>query len=86
VNPDTITDEEIIEFIKYNAETSYHPVGTARIGVDEKDSVIDIDLKVHGIQGLRIIDASIFPSQISGHPTAPLVAIAEKASIMILKT
>jgi choline dehydrogenase len=68
VDPDTVTDEEIIAFIKDNAETLYHPVGTARIGVDEKDSVVSPDLKVHGIQGLRVIDASIFPSQISGHP------------------
>ncbi|KIM91603.1 GMC oxidoreductase [Piloderma croceum F 1598] len=74
VDPDTVTDEEIADFIRDNAETIYHPVGTARISIDDKDSVIDPDLKVHGVQGLRVVNASIFPSQISGHPTAALIA------------
>jgi len=103
VDPDTVTDDEIAGFIRNNAETLYHPVGTAKIGTDDKDSVVGPDLKVHGVQGLRVVDASIFPSQISGHPvssphsqagrlldfgvyqTAPLVAIGEKASVMIMK-
>jgi choline dehydrogenase len=72
VDPYKVTDEEIIDFVKNGAETLYHPVGTARIGVDEKDSVIGPDLKVHGIRGLRVIDASVFPSQISGHPVSTL--------------
>jgi choline dehydrogenase len=70
VDPDTVTDEEIVDFIKDRAETLYHPIGTARIGVDEKNSVVDPELKVHGVQGLRVVDASIFPSQISGHPVS----------------
>jgi choline dehydrogenase len=74
VDPDTITDEEVAAFVKKEAESMYHPVGTARIGVDEKDSVVSPDLKVHGIHGLRIVDASIFPSQISGHPVSLLSA------------
>jgi choline dehydrogenase len=84
-DPDKLTDEELLEFIRSHAQTLYHPVGTAKIGLDEKDSVVAPDLKVHGVQGLRIVDASIFPSQISGHPTAPIIAIAEKASVMIAK-
>jgi choline dehydrogenase len=67
-DPDQITDEEIIEYIKANAETCYHPVSTCKIGIDERDSVVDASLKVHGVTGLRIADASIFPEQISGHP------------------
>ena len=62
----------------------FHPVGTARMGTSSKTSVVDSSLCVHGIAGLRIVDASIFPKQLSGHPTAPIIAIAEKASDMIL--
>lgn len=67
-DPDQLTDDELLDFIKSHAQTLYHPVGTAKIGHNEKDSVVAPDLKVHGVQRLRIVDASIFPSQISGHP------------------
>lgn len=67
-DPDRLTDDDLLEHIKSHAQTLYHPIGTAKIGHNEEDSVVASDLKVHGIQGLRIVDASIFPSQISGHP------------------
>lgn len=60
------------------SSSMYHPVGTARIGRDEGNSVVDTDCRVHGIDGLRVIDASIFPEQISGHPSAVLIGIGEK--------
>lgn len=76
-NPDEVSDEDLIHYIRNGAETLYHPVGTAKIGLDEKDSVVSPDLKVHGVQGLRVIDASIFPSQISGHPVSLLYLIEQ---------
>jgi choline dehydrogenase len=53
------------------------------MGTDPATSVVDTSLRVHGIKNLRIVDASIFPSQLSGHPTAAIVAIAERASEFI---
>lgn len=67
-DPDTIPDAELEKWIRDHAETLYHPIGTARIGTDEQTSVVGPDLKVHGVDGLRVVDASVFPSQISGHP------------------
>lgn len=68
-NPDEVTDEELEAFIRGGAETLYHPVGTCRMGKEgERESVVDSQLRVHGVQGLRVVDASVFPSQISGHP------------------
>lgn len=67
-NPDVITDAQLEEFIRLQAKTVFHPVGTARIGAHESDSVVNPQLLVHGVKGLRIVDASIFPSQVSGHP------------------
>ncbi|KII87819.1 hypothetical protein PLICRDRAFT_648550 [Plicaturopsis crispa FD-325 SS-3] len=83
-DPDLVTDDALERWIRANAETLYHPVGTAKIGLDAADSVVDAELKVHGVDALRVIDASIFPAQLSGHPTAPLIAIGEKASEMIV--
>lgn len=69
-DPDKITDDEIEDYIRKKGETLYHPVGTARIGQDPRASVVSSELKVHGVSGLRVIDASIFPEQISGHPVS----------------
>lgn len=66
-----------------NDEHIYSPVGSARMGPNEKESVVDLQCRVHGIQNLRVVDASIMPEQISGHPTAPIIAIAEKMSDVI---
>ncbi|TDL17531.1 GMC oxidoreductase, partial [Rickenella mellea] len=82
-DPDKVTDDELEKWIKENAETIYHPVSTARMGCNDLESVVDPMLRVHGVECLRIADASVFPSQISGHPTATVVAVAEKAAHMI---
>lgn len=77
------TDEEIAEFIKAKSNNIYHPVGTCKMGNDEF-SVVDDTLKVHGITGLRVIDASIMPTLVSANTNAPTVMIAAKGADLIL--
>ncbi|KAN0062398.1 hypothetical protein ACQY0O_005281 [Thecaphora frezii] len=77
-DPDQITDDQILDWMKRDAFTLYHPVATARMGPHASNSVVDLDLNVHGVEGLAVCDASVFPEQISGHPTAMVIATAEK--------
>ncbi len=79
------TDDEIDAWIRANAETIYHPVGTCRMGAaDDAQAVVDADLKVIGIEGLRVVDASVMPTLIGGNTNAPTMMIAEKISDVIL--
>lgn len=77
------TSTAIEAFIRKNAGTSFHPVGTCRLGADNQTSVVDASLRVHGITGLRIADASIFPRIGRGHPHATVVALAERAADLV---
>jgi choline dehydrogenase-like flavoprotein len=75
-------DESLAAHIREHAETLYHPVGTCRIG-PPGDAVVDLELKVHGLQGLRVADASVMPRINRGHTQAPAYMIGEKAADLI---
>ena len=77
------TDEDIDTFIRKNGETIYHPVGSVRMGADER-APLDEALRVRGIDGLRVVDASVMPTLVGGNTNAPTIMIAEKAADMIL--
>ena len=77
------SDQAIHQFLKEKCNTIYHPVGTCKMGQDEL-SVVNEQLKVHGIKQLRVIDASIMPTLVSGNTNAPTMMIAAKAADMIL--
>ena len=81
--PQVETDEEIIDFIAREGESAYHPSCTCRMGYDDM-AVTDASLKVHGIEGLRVVDASVMPAVTNGNIYAPVLMIAEKAADLIL--
>jgi len=81
--PNKISDDDLNEYIRENAETAYHPSCTLKMGVD-KMAVVDENLKIHGLQNIRVIDSSIMPEIISGNLNAPTLMIAEKASDVII--
>jgi choline dehydrogenase len=81
--PGIESDAEIDAWVRNTAESIYHPVGTCRMGSDEM-AVVDDELRVRGLEGLRIVDASIMPTIIGGNTNAPTMMIAEKAADMIL--
>ena len=75
-------DEDIREFIRLSAQTIYHPTSSCRMGSDAT-SVVDPELRVRGVEGLRVVDASVFPSVVRGNTNAPVIALAERAAEMI---
>ena len=77
--PSVQRDEEILAWIRNNSQTAYHPIGTCRMGPGP-NAVVDDKLKVHGLDGLRVADASIFPTMPSGNTNAPSIMVGEKAA------
>ncbi len=80
--PEIATDAQLLEWVKATAETTYHPVGTCKMGVDPL-AVVDPQLRVHGLQGLRVADASIMPTLTSGNTNAPAIMIGERAADLV---
>jgi len=81
--PDIQSDQDLAEWIREHAETVYHPVGSCKMGIDAM-AVVDPQLRVHGLKGLRVVDASIMPNLVGSNTNAPTTMIAEKAAEMIL--
>ena len=79
---DDLDEAGLIAFIRAKAETIYHPIGTCRMGSDEA-SVVDTHLRVRGVDGLRVVDASVMPTLIGGNTNAPTMMIAERAADLI---
>ena len=83
--PSVQTDEEILDFWRRDAMSTYHPVGSAKMcPSDDPGAVVDNELRVHGIEGLRVVDCSVFPLIPSGNTHAPVVAVAGRAADLIL--
>jgi choline dehydrogenase len=79
----TKTDEDLLEFARNYGATIFHPSGTCKMGSDAM-AVVDAQLKVRGVENLRVVDCSIMPTLVSGNTHAPVVMIAEKAADLIL--
>jgi choline dehydrogenase-like flavoprotein len=77
------TDDDIRALLRARVDTVYHPVGTCKMGVGDPSAVVDPKLRVYGLEGLRIVDASVMPTLIGGNTNAPTIMIGEKAADMI---
>jgi len=77
------TDDDIRKLLRARVDSVYHPVGTAKMGVNDPMAVVDPKLKVHGVEGLRVVDASVMPTLIGGNTNAPTIMVGEKAADMI---
>ena len=82
IGPDSLSDEDIEAHCRQRLQTLYHPVGTCRMG-DEPTSVVDRELKVRGVDGLRVVDASVMPTVPRGNTNGPVIALAERAADLI---
>ena len=82
--PDVATDEQVLEWVRKDGETAYHPSCTCRMGVDEMSVVDPTSMRVRGMEGLRVVDASVMPYVTNGNIYAPVMMLAEKAADLIL--
>jgi choline dehydrogenase len=81
--PSAADDDALLDHVRKTGQTSYHPIGTCRMGNDAH-AVVDSSLRVHGIDGLRVCDASIMPTMVGSNTNAPSIMIGEKASDLVL--
>jgi choline dehydrogenase len=82
--PEVSSDEQVLEWVRRDGETAYHPSCTCKMGVDDMAVVDPTSLRVHGIDGLRVVDASVFPYITNANLYAPTMMVAEKAADLIL--
>ena len=82
--PDVQTDEEILDWVARDAETALHPSCSCRMGIDEASVVDPRTMRVHGVEGLAVVDASVMPYVTNGNIYAPVMMIAEKAADLLL--
>ncbi len=82
--PDVQTDEQILDWVRAKGQTGLHPTTTCRMGLGPTDVVDPASMRVHGLQGLRVVDASVFPSVTNAQTYAPVMMVAEKAADLIL--
>ena len=80
---EAIDEEAHVAAIRANAYSVFHPCGTCRMGPDVSDAVVDARLRVHGVEGLRVVDASIFPTIPSGNINAPAMMVGERAAALM---
>ena len=78
------TDEQLLAFFRANSGSIYHLCGSCAMGPDPQQAVVDARLRVHGVRGLRVVDASVFPSIPSGNIHAPTIMVADRAADLIL--
>jgi choline dehydrogenase len=83
-SPAVMTDEQLIEDIRNRGVSNLHPVGTCRMGVGS-DAVVDPRLRVNGVAGLRVADASVMPQVVGGNTNAPSIMIGEKCAAMVME-
>ncbi|MDH3389925.1 MAG: GMC oxidoreductase, partial [Gammaproteobacteria bacterium] len=82
--PGVQTDDELIEDIRNRADTVFHPSCTCMMGPDAKTAVVDANCRVYGVERLRVVDTSVFPTLTSGNTNGPTIMVAEKAADLIL--
>lgn len=80
---DDMTDAQLEAHVRATTETIYHPMCSARMGPSPRDAAVDAQLRVHGVDGLRVADASVFPAPVACHPCAPVVFVGERAADLI---
>jgi choline dehydrogenase len=82
--PEAASDDALLDHVRKTGQTSYHPIGTCRMGSDAR-AVVDARLRVHGVEGVRVCDASVMPTMVASNTNAPSILIGEKASDLVLE-